>query len=253
MRRRKRPVGPIYTFLLIYLAYALFLPLLRLSTVLIGLGLSTAAALGVAAMLKRKLREVEEAPIFTAFTEESAKEAAKEDKEGGEKKETRYSPQVNAIIDEGRLAMKEMGRLYASIRNENVRKKINEIMAVSDKIVRDAIEDESDEPQIRKFLDYYLPTTIKLLNAYDRMDELDFEGENISGSKQNIEEMLDTTIEAYTRQLDALFRNQAMDIDAEIRAMNSMMAQEGIGGKGTLDWNTFKKEYDKQKGTVQNG
>ena len=90
MRRRKRPVGPIYTFLLIYLAYALFLPLLRLSTVLIGLGLSTAAALGVAAMLKRKLREVEEAPIFTAFTEESAKEAAKEDKEGGEKKETRY-------------------------------------------------------------------------------------------------------------------------------------------------------------------
>ena len=71
--------------------------------------------------------------------------------------------------------------------------------------------------------------------------------------RANIAEMLDPTIEAYKRQLDALFRNQAMDIDAEIRAMNSMMAQEGIGGKGTLDWNTFKKEYDKQKGTVQNG
>ena len=251
MRRKKRPVSPIYTFALFYLGYALFLPLLELSAVLVGLGLSSAAAFAVASAMKKKFRELDEAPIFTEFT--APESAEKEATEKAAEKETRYSPEVNAIIDDGRLAMKEMGRLYASIPNEAIRKRINEIMSVSDKIVRDAIEDESDVPQIRKFLDFYLPTTIKLLNAYDRMEELEIEGENISGSKRSIEEMLDTTIEAYRKHLDALFRNQAMDIDAEIRAMNSMMAQEGLSGKSTLDWNEFKKEYDKQKGTVQNG
>lgn len=251
MRRRRRPTGPIYSFALFYLGFALFMPLLELTTVLIGLGLSASVAFSVARFLKKKLKEVDDAPIFTEFTapETAEEEAAKK----AEEKETRYSPEVNAIIDDGRRAMKEMGRLYASIKNPAIRAKINEIMSVSDKIVRDAIEDESDVPQIRKFLDYYLPTTIKLLNAYDRMAELEIEGENISGSKKSIEEMLDTTIDAYKKHLDALFRNQAMDIDAEIRTMNAVMAQEGLGGKGTLDWNEFKKEYDKQKGTVQNG
>ena len=76
-----------------------------------------------------------------------------------------YSPEVQKVINEGRLAMKEMGRLYSSIPNPAIRQKINEIMAVSDKIVRDAIDDPSDVPQIQKFLSFYLPTTIKLLNA----------------------------------------------------------------------------------------
>ena len=62
-----------------------------------------------------------------------------------------------------------MGRLYMSIKDTDVRGKINEIMRVTDKIVQDAISDPSDIPQIKKFMNYYLPTTIKLLNAYDRM------------------------------------------------------------------------------------
>ena len=46
----------------------------------------------------------------------------------------------------------------------------------------DAIDDPADVPQIRKFLDFYLPTTIRLLNAYDRMSAQEFGGENITGS-----------------------------------------------------------------------
>lgn len=251
MRRHHRPTGPIYTFALFYLGFALFLPLLELSTVLIGMGLSATAALSVARYLKKKLKEVDDAPIFMEFTapEKAEEEAAKK----AEEKETRYSPEVNTIIDDGRRAMKEMGRLYASIPNPTIRAKINEIMSVSDKIVRDAIEDESDVPQIRKFLDFYMPTTLKLLNAYDRMDTLEVEGETTDRSKQNIVEMLDTTIAAYKKQLDALFGNQAMDIDAEIRSMKSMLEREGLGEKTTLDWNSFMKDYNKEKGTTQNG
>lgn len=66
-----------------------------------------------------------------------------------------------------------------SIKDTEVRKKINELMRITDKIMQDAIADPSDIPQIKKFMNYYLPTTIKLLNAYDRMSAQGIEGENL--------------------------------------------------------------------------
>ena len=137
---------------------------------------------------------------------------------------------MDAIIADGKLAMREMGRLYGSIPNVEIRGKINEIMAVSDKIIRDAMTDPSDVPQIRKFLDFYLPTTIKLLNAYDRMGSQGIEGSNISGTMSSIEEMLDTAIAAYRKLLDSLFANQAMDIETDISVMNTLLKREGLSG-----------------------
>ena len=168
-----------------------------------------------------------------------------------EEKKPSYGEEVDKILAEGETAYREMERLRESIRNEAVRSKIVQIEDVADKIVKDAIDDPADLPQIRKFLDYYLPTTIRLLHAYDRMDAQMVEGENITGTKQSIEEMLDTTIDAYKKQLDALFANQALDVDAEIRAMNSMLAREGFGSN-TLDIKEFMKKYE-QKGTTSNG
>ena len=144
------------------------------------------------------------------------------------KEEPALSPEVQAIIDDGKRAIKEMGRLYTSIKNNDIRRRINELMRISDKIVQDAVSDPSDVPQIRKFLDYYLPTTIKLLNAYDRMSDQGIEGENLSKSMSSIEDMLDTAIEAFKKQLDSLFANQALDIETDISVMNQMLAREGL-------------------------
>lgn len=129
---------------------------------------------------------------------------------------------MQAVIQEGRTALKEMRPAVRLHPNPEIRSRINELMSVSDKIIRDAIDDPADVPQIRKFLDFYLPTTIRLLNAYDRMSAQEFGGENITGSMQRIEEMLDTTIAAYKKQLDALFANQAADIQMDIDTMNTM-------------------------------
>ena len=136
-------------------------------------------------------------------------------------------------------------------KDEQASEAINELMSVSDKIIRDAIDDSADVPQIRKFLDFYLPTTIRLLNAYDRMSAQEFGGENITGSMQRIEEMLDTTIAAYKKQLDALFANQAADIQMDIDTMNTMLAREGLGGKGYLDIKDFMKQYEQQQSAAE--
>ena len=78
---------------------------------------------------------------------------------------------------------------------------------------------------------YYLPTTIKLLNAYDRMDSQGIEGENIDKTMKNINEMLDAAIVAYKKQLDSLFANQALDIETDIAVMNAMLDREGLSDK----------------------
>ncbi|MCD8331670.1 MAG: 5-bromo-4-chloroindolyl phosphate hydrolysis family protein [Oscillospiraceae bacterium] len=85
-------------------------------------------------------------------------------------------------------------------------------------------------PQIRRFMTYYLPTTLKLLNAYDRMDDVGVAGENISSTKAKVEQMLGTIVQAFDKQLDALFGAEALDISTDIKVMEQMLAREGLGG-----------------------
>lgn len=240
-KNKKRTAVPIYVFILLWLLCAVILPLYKLYGILIATGISLSGAALTAHFLRKR-----EKPAADEVPKEPAKPNAAP--------ASPYGPEVDAIIADGKLAMREMGRLYGSIPNPEIRHKINEIMAVSDKIIRDAMSDPSDVPQIRKFLDFYLPTTIKLLNAYDRMGAMEISGENITGSMQRIEDMLDTTIEAYKKQLDALFANQAADIQIDIDVMNGMLAREGLGGDSYLDIKDFMKKYQtQQKGSTANG
>lgn len=250
-KKRRRGMGPFSIIALIWVFYAIITPLIRLSGGLIAAGLAIMASVWAANALRRKAEKAkdkqasEAIPVqYTEVTPEPEKAAAQE---APAEEPSPYSPEVQAIIKEGRVALKEMGRLYASIPNPEIRSRINELMSVSDKIIRDAIDDPADVPQIRKFLDFYLPTTIRLLNAYDRMNAQEYAGENISGSMERIEEMLDTTIVAYKKQLDALFANQAADIQMDIDTMNAMLAREGLGGKSYLDIKDFMKQYEQQQ------
>ncbi len=156
-----------------------------------------------------------------------------------QKKEPSYPPAVQAVVDEGKRAHRELEHLYATIPNLSVKAKIRELINVSDKIIEDAVNDPSDVPQIKKFLDYYLPTTIKLLNAYDRMGSQGIEGENISGTMQSIEEMLDTAVGAYKKLLDSLFANQALDVETDIQVMNTLLKREGLAEGSTAGFGTL--------------
>lgn len=60
------------------------------------------------------------------------------------------------------------------------------------------------------------------------IEEHELKGEYSTKSKENIENMLNTAIGAYRKQLDMLFENQAIDIDVEISVMNNMLRREGL-------------------------
>ena len=85
--------------------------------------------------------------------------------------------------------------------------------------------------QIRQFLNYYLPTTIKLMEQYVTLQNQSVKTENITEGMQKIEDLLDKVIVAFQRQLDALFESDVVDITADIRVMEQMMASEGLTNK----------------------
>lgn len=85
---------------------------------------------------------------------------------------------------------------------------------------------------IRKLMDYYLPTTIKLLNAYEELDAQPVDGENIRASKAEIEATLDTLNVAFEKLLDSLFQDTAWDVSSDISVLNTMLAQEGLTEDG---------------------
>ena len=214
-------VGAIYSIAITWLILSFFLPLYKSWGLLAAIGISSLVSffVGRRSAKKKKKKEADEAP---------QRSTVKKTEIPVEKKS--YGPEIDPIIEEGNRALSEMGRLYMSIKDTEVRAKINEIMRITDKITQDAIADPSDIPQIKKFMNYYLPTTIKLLNAYDRMSAQGIEGDNLSKSMNNINEMLDAAIVAYKKRLDSLFANQALDIETDIEVMNTMLAREGLSG-----------------------
>ncbi len=234
---------PFYIFALIWLLGSGLLPIYAFGVFLIILGLSLAGAFfaGKVAASRDGRQETARAAQQTrqssSVRRTDAKNPAirKSDAPPAPVEQTpakkSYGPEIDPILQEGNRALSEMGRLYTSIKDPEIRKKINEIMRITDKIVQDAIQDPSDIPQIKKFMNYYLPTTIKLLNAYDRMSAQGIEGDNLNKSMNSINEMLDAAIVAYKKRLDSLFANQALDIETDIQVMNTMLAREGLIGE----------------------
>ena len=83
-------------------------------------------------------------------------------------------------------------------------------------------------PDLKKLMDYYLPMTVKLLNAYADMDAQPVQGETIQASKREIEATLDTLNTAFEKLFDELFQDTALDISSDITVLNAMLAREGL-------------------------
>jgi len=87
---------------------------------------------------------------------------------------------------------------------------------------------------LRRFMDYYLPTTEKLLDAYVELDRQPVKGDNITKTKQEIDEAMDVINDAFENLLNSMFENMAWDISSDISVMKTMLAQDGLTEKEPL-------------------
>lgn len=136
--------------------------------------------------------------------------------------------ETKALMDERDKTVQEIKTLNQRIPGVKISTQIAQLETLTNQIISYVIEHPEKLPQIRRFMDYYLPTTLKLLNAYARMEDSGMDGENVGATKVKIEEIMDTIVSAFSKQMNALFADEAMDLVTDITVMENMLKQEGL-------------------------
>lgn len=202
----KPSVAPLYAVAAVWVLWAMFLPMYRLLHFGILIILSVGVFFGAKRIWPGKTITVPDPPPQPE------------------------NPEVAALLKQRDETLAEMRRLNGSIDDPVVSGHIDRLEESAEKIMSHVADHPEKLTQIRKFLNYYLPTTLKILQVYGAMDASGGAGENIDATKARVTEMLGRVVEAFDRQLDSLFSNEAMDISAEITVMEQMLAREGMTG-----------------------
>lgn len=126
----------------------------------------------------------------------------------------------------------EIRQVNDAIADPTMSAKIDRVGEITGKIFAYLREKPDKEGQLRSFLSYYLPTTLKILRAYAQMEAQGIEGENISAAKKRIENMMDKVVDGFEKQLDKLFQDDAMDITTDVEVLERMLDKDGLGGQG---------------------
>ena len=130
--------------------------------------------------------------------------------------------------------LREIRQVNDQIPDEAMSAKIDRIEEITGKILRYQKEHPNKEGQLRTFLNYYLPTTLKILRAYAQLDAQGIEGENISAAKKRIEDMMDQVVSGFEKQLDKLFQDDAMDITSDVEVLENMLKKDGLSDEGGI-------------------
>ncbi|MDF2838849.1 MAG: hypothetical protein K0S60_552, partial [Evtepia sp.] len=158
---KKRSVAPFYSVAAVWLFFALFLDLYAPSHYITAVIVSLAAAIIAYGIWPTR--------VFELPDPEPAEPKAEEKKETSTESEPAVDPKIDALIKERNRAISEMRRLNDNIEDPDISAQIDVLEITAAKIIDHVVAHPEKLSQIRKFMSYYLPTTIKLLNAYDRM------------------------------------------------------------------------------------
>jgi len=139
-----------------------------------------------------------------------------------------HDPRVQEVLDRGNAFIAEIRRCNDAIPGEEISGKISRMEVIVQRIFVRAEAHPEIVPDLKKLMDYYLPMTVKLLNAYADMDAQPIQGENIQASKREIEDTLDTLNLAFEKLLDSVFKDTALDVSSDISVLHTLLAQEGL-------------------------
>ncbi len=154
------------------------------------------------------------------FTEYSAEQLVQE-----KQPETKPPEQNDGRAEQ---VLRRIRRDNDRIADEAISRKIDRIELLTGEIFRYLSKHPEREGELRSFMDYYLPQTLKILETYAQLEEQGVETDNIRRAKGQISEMLDQLTESYERQLDKLFDTDVLDISSDIEVMRQMLRNDGL-------------------------
>lgn len=185
---------------------------------------------------------------YRQYTEAEATRKAREEeeKQRSEKLDSAdISEDVRDILKEGNAYLKEVHRINDLISDtEEMSRKLYRLEDIMNRIFERVEKQPQSAQNLRKFMTYYLPTTLKLLNAYVELDSQPHVGQNVSQTRGEIEDTMDTINDAFEKLLDSLFEDVAWDISSDISVMKTMMAQDGLTGHDTIKKETAQEDTE---------
>ncbi len=174
--------------------------------------------------------------------EERQRSAARPASKPKSEKETGVPVQVRELLDEGNAYLEHIRDCNDRISGQEISGKISKMELLVQNIFKRVQAHPDVAPDLKKMMDYYLPTTVKLLEAYAELDAQTVQGENITSSKREIEDTLDTLNLAFEKLLDSIFKDTAWDLSTDISVLQTLLAQEGLIEDG------FKMKDSKTEG-----
>ena len=235
---KKKSTIPIYAVGLVWISYAIEGKLSSLGGVVGCAALSLVTYFVLKLFFPDKMVKAEENPEGAAQKPKKTEAAAaKKEQEPAQTVQSSGNAELDAVLQQGQAAVRRIGELNDEIPDFKLSAQLKQLEILTQKIFDYVKQHPENLKQIRQFLNYYLPTTIKLLEQYVVLQNQGVRTGNIDEGMRKIEEMLEKVIAALQQQLDSLFENDVVDITAEIRVMEKMMASEGLTGG-----NDFEKE-----------
>lgn len=138
------------------------------------------------------------------------------------------NPELAALVKEGQEYIKKLREMNDNIEGEAISAKLFQLENLLKEIFERVREHPEQMPRMQKFMKYYLPTTLKLVEAYEDFDNVSVPGEDIISAKAEIEKTLDTINQAFAELLNRLFRDSVYDATTDAQVLQTMLAQEGL-------------------------
>ncbi len=203
--REKSPI-PWYGLGAVWLLWALVLPFYRISDYLLCAAVSIGVYLVLAKLCPGQTRLVPK------------------------KQEPTGSPDADRVLAEGQSFLQQLAGLNSKIKSPALSTKLDRLTQLTGRILAYVRQKPQAAAGLRRFLDYYLPTTLKLLDSYQRAESSGISEQHTRSTIEGVEGIMDTILLAFEKQLDHLFAEEALDISTDITVLEGMLQQEGLTG-----------------------
>ena len=144
--------------------------------------------------------------------------------------------ELDEMITQGQDCIRRLRNMNDNIPGEEISAKLFRLENLLKEIFEGLKEHPEQLPQMQKFMNYYLPTTLKLVGAYEQFDDLSAQGDEIREAKAEIEKTLDTINCAFEELLNRMFRDTAFDVTTDAQVLQPMLAKEGLTGQRDFEF-----------------
>lgn len=145
-----------------------------------------------------------------------------------EKQEKEKDNKLSKVMEIGEEYARQLKEANMAMAEKEISLKLTRLEMVIRKIFQCVELNPEKLPEIEKFTEYYLPTTLKLVNTYRDFEKEPIQGDNIRKAKMEISQTLNTIIQAFENLLDSMYEDVAMDISTDISVLETMLKQEGL-------------------------